>query len=112
MYLFREYFETNANLNKIHMYTFTLPDQYNNSKLVAFTHPNHYVKLTEENIHYTIYEKKDDLYIPYNPDQIVSQSNATDFYYLNTSEATMCLVSKDPDTMSSYSKDQQYYEQQ
>lgn len=110
MYLFRNYFESKANLGTLYTYNFELPDQSNNNIQISFTTPNQYISLTEDNSHYPIYEKQDDAYVIYNRDNIVQDSNITRFHYLNPSADGMTeIINTDP-KYHGFSDKQQYFE--
>jgi hypothetical protein len=110
MYLFRNYFESKANLGTLYTYNFELPDQSNNNIQISFTTPNQYISLTEDNSHYPIYEKQDDAYVIYNRDNIVQDSNITRFHYLNPSADGMTEITNTDPEYHCFSDKQQYFE--
>jgi hypothetical protein len=114
MYLFREYFEAKSNLESLYSYTFTLKQKDAYDRIITFSSPNQYNKLTDANKHNPIYTKQDDTYLPYDKSIILNELNyKTDgLYYLNPASSGKTLIEETDVQYYGYSDDMTYYELQ
>lgn len=113
MHLFRDYFNSKANLGTLYKYTFTLPDQEDNDDnniQISFTMPNQYVSLSEKNQHYPIYEKVDNGYQIYNRDNIVTSDIIGRFHYLDPEADNMTEIKSNTPQYHTFNDKQQYFE--
>lgn len=111
MYLFREYFNANSNLGTLYNYSFSISNpNIETNKIVTFTNPNTYLKLTIDNQHSPIYEKQGNVYLPYDKNTIITSKNykSPDLYYFNPKSDKKTRI----DAGSTYSSEQTYYELQ
>lgn len=110
MHLFRDYFNSKANLGILYKYTFTLPNQDNKDIQISFTTPNQYVTLNEKNQHYPIYEKVDGVYQIYNKDNIVTSDTIGRFHYLDPEADNMKEIKNNTPEYHTFNDKQQYFE--
>lgn len=116
MHLFRDYFNSKANLGMLYTYTFTLDNQDNNQDdndndvQISFTTPNQYISLNEKNKHYPIYEKVDNEYQIYNKNNIVTSDTINRFHYLDPEADHMICIKDDKPQYHTFNDKQQYFE--
>lgn len=110
MHLFRDYFNSKANLGILYKYTFMLPNQDSSNIQISFTTPNQYVSLSEKNQHYPIYEKVDDGYQIYNRDNIVTSDTVGRFHYLDPEADKMIEIKDTTPQYHTFNDKQQYFE--
>ena len=129
MYLFREYFETTTNFGTLHEYLFTIPNvEIDKDTIISFSSPNRLLALTENSvssnynpfsritsktIHYPMFFKQDNTYIPIDKNNIITKENYQNgYYYLNDDVQMIEIKKSNLKTYGHYSKNQIYYEKQ
>jgi hypothetical protein len=114
MYLFQDYFNTKTDINSLYEYIFTIKEQKNTEGKkqdyqIAFFALGSYVQLTANNAYYPIYIKKDQSYIPYNSNLLLSKQNylSGDFYYMDSDAKDKIRIDKNSE---GYYSDCVYFE--
>lgn len=111
MYLFREYFDAKSNLGTVYNYSFSISTpEIAKNKIITFTNPNIYLKLTKDNQHNPIYIKQDNVYLLYDRNTIINAKNYqnVNLYYFDPKSDNKVEITEG----SIYSDKQTYYELQ